>query len=138
MFNKPPPLGPNPDKWDELEWEHKAKVTMDNKEVWDDVKTKVYNFLLEHAHPMLETAIQGQKEWKAVSAAKDPIELLKIMRSLILEGAGPKGEAEKVVNNWIRLLCTHQKPKQELEKYNETFQANASTMEAEGSKPGLD
>lgn len=137
-FNKPPPLGPNPDKWDELEWDHKAKVTMDNKETWEDVKTKVYNLLLEHAHPMLETAMQGEDEWKAVSAAKDPIGLMKLIRQVVLEGAGLKGEAEKAVNNWIRLLCTHQQPKQDLEKYNATFKANTSAMEAAGSKPGLD
>jgi hypothetical protein len=76
--------------------------------------------------------------WKAVHGAENPIDLLRLIRSVIHEGAGPKGEDESAVNNWIQLLCTHWSPSQTLEKFYEIFLANAGAMVAAGSKPGFD
>jgi hypothetical protein len=138
IFTKPLPLGANPDKWDEIEYKHKCNAVLKKRELWDKIKPKVYNLLLLHSTPMLKTALKGHTEWKAVSAAKDPIRLLEIMRNLIHQGVGTKGEAEKAVNNYLQMMCTHQPYSQDLDKFYKTFQANAAAIEAASSKPALD
>ena len=137
-FSDPPALDPNADEWDRMKWKHNAEQTLKDLQTWSEVKVKVYNLLLLHCHPLLETALKGASSWKAVNAAEDPIQLLKFIRSVIHEGVGPKGEGERAVNNWIRLLCTHQRPGQDLESFYEMFQANSGAMVAAGSKPGFD
>ena len=137
-FTNPPAIDPNASTWDKMQWKFKAEQTLKDQQMWSKLKVKVYNLLLLHCHPLLETAHKGASTWKPVHAAEDPIELLKLIRSIIHEGVGPKGEGERAVNNWIRLLCTHQTQSQTLKKFYKIFQANTGTMVAAGSKLGFD
>lgn len=107
-FNEPGPLDPNLSTWEKMKWKAGAEQTLRDEQTWTEVKIKAFNLLLLHCHPLLSTALKGATTWKAVLDAENPIDLLKLTRSVIHEGVGPKGEGGRAVNNWIRLMCTHQ------------------------------
>ena len=118
-------------------WKVRYNELQSEKKAWKDAGPRAYQLILVHCHPNMEQKLVASDKYARINQTQDPVELLKLVRSI-----AHKHEDEKVgtmarVEHDLRLYMCFQKPNMSNVDYYKTFKAIRAVVDVHGGRAGF-
>merc|ERR1712155_130846 len=121
----------------ELLWPEKVKKWGQRQEDREENVGRIYNLVLSHCTPEMETKLKGMSKWDSVSKAQDGIALAQLIRDVLHKKDESQVNIMHVCTAYRALHTCYQTREQTVSQYLQAFQAKADVCRSLGFQPGL-
>ncbi len=104
-------------------WKERYNNLKNEKKAWRDAGPRTYQLLLVHCHPNMEQKLMSSERYLQINQDQNPVELLKLIRSIAHKHEDEKGGTMAWVEHDLRLYMCYQKPQMTNVDYYKTFKA---------------
>merc|ERR1712155_393882 len=121
----------------ELLWPEKVKKWGQRQEDREENVGRIYNLVLSHCTPKMETKLKGMSNWASVSKAQDGIALAQLIRDVLHKKDESQVNIMHVCAAYRALHTCYQTREQTVSQYLQAFQAKADVCRSLGFQLGL-
>ena len=123
-------------KLDVSEYVEDMKEYRTAKRDWDDCRVRIYNLLLTHCPKELETKLKEMSNWAKISADRDAIELVKLIRGITHKHDETAQGTMAYMESDLLLYTTFMSKQDTLQDFYDLFTAQYETINAHSGHAG--
>jgi hypothetical protein len=118
-------------------WKVKYNELQNEKKAWRDAGPRTCQLLLVHCHLNMEQKLMLSERYLQINQDQNPVELLKLIRSIAHKHEDEKGGTMARVDHNLRLYMCYQKPQMTNVNYYKTFKAIRAVVDVHGGRAGF-
>lgn len=119
-----------------IKYKNDFKKFLKNEEEWEESNQVIYEKVMDHCGPTMDTKLKGMSNWEKVSDEQDRLGLIKMLCGVYFNQDTSKQAMQELVSPDKRLFLLWQQANWYLDQYTREFKSRAQVCENNESKIG--